>query len=59
MIVFCYTDQILHVSAVTVHLVSGVLDEVQHYILRESFARPLEHTEYGTSIKKHMVLDTY
>ena len=46
-------------SVVTVHLVGGILDEVQYDILDESFAGPLEHTGYGTSINNHSVSDTY
>ena len=46
-------------SVVTVHLVGGILDEVQYDILDESFAGPLEHTEYGTSTNNHSVSDTY
>ena len=42
----CYIDQIVHVSVVTVHLVGGILDEVQYNILDEGYAWPLEHTEY-------------
>ena len=33
-------------SVVTVHLVGGILDEVQYNILDEGCAWPLEHTEY-------------
>ena len=33
-------------SVVTVHLVGGILDEVQYNILDEGYAWPLEHTEY-------------
>ena len=31
--------------SVTVHLVGGILDDVQHVILDESFAGRLEHPE--------------
>ena len=55
----CYIDQILHVSVVTVNHVGGILDEVQYDIIEESFAGPLEHTEYGTSTNNHSVSDTY
>ena len=41
--------------SVTVHLVGGIRDEVQHDILDESFVGPLEHPEYGTSINNHSV----
>ena len=44
--------------SVTVHLVGGILDEVQHNILDESFAGPLERPEYGTSINNHSVSGT-
>ena len=36
--------------SVTVHLVGGIHDDVQHDILDESLAGSLEHPEYGTSI---------
>ena len=39
--------------SVTVHLVGGILDEVQHDILDDSFAGPLEYPEYGTSINNN------
>ena len=44
--------------SVTVHLVGGLLDEVQHNIIDESFAGPLEHPEYGSSINNHSVSGT-
>ena len=44
--------------SVSVHLVGGILDEVQHDILDESFAGPLEHPEYGTSTNNHSVSGT-
>ena len=33
-------------SVITVHVVGGILDEVQYNILDEGYAWPLEHTEY-------------